>query len=204
MQQGNVPPGGCLKDVDCSYGQSCASDVCNSGHCSHFMQEFCCGNFVCEAEEGVLPSCSDCGLLTIDTATCNTNSFAQLGEIKCHKNCWYGHAQLSSRGYHLFRNFHLTSDASFITLDTENIEMSAGSVLAFYVASTTRIKVGDQIYTPPNDGVVMLLGPSRYVWSAGGLFGDGHDDIAWWVCVPSWSNAMIVTSVISVSYQSSY
>ena len=73
----------------------------------------------------------------------------------------------------------MTSDASFITLDIENIEMSAGSVLAFYVASTMRINVGDQIYTPPNDGVVTLLGPSQYVCLAGGLFGDGHDDIAW-------------------------
>ena len=65
-----------------------------------------------------------------------------------------------------------------MTLDVEDIEISAGSTLAFYVASTDRMRANDQIMTA-DDGVISVLGPSRYVNSRGGLFGYGHNDIAW-------------------------
>ena len=72
----------------------------------------------------------------------------------------------------------LPPDFSPVTLDIEDIEISAGSTMAFYVASTDRIRADDQVLTV-DDGVVTILGPSRYVNSDGGIFGYGHNDIAW-------------------------
>jgi hypothetical protein len=74
----------------------------------------------------------------------------------------------------------LVSDESFVTLDIGDIEMSAGSTLSFYVASTARVMAGSQTYPLPDDGVVTLLGPSRYVQSNGGLFGYGIDEEYTW------------------------
>jgi hypothetical protein len=57
--------------------------------------------------------------------------------------------------------------------------MVGGSFLSFYVASTERLVASNQTYVIVSDGTVTLMGPSRYVNSAGGLFGYGHNDISW-------------------------
>lgn len=73
----------------------------------------------------------------------------------------------------------LLSDNSTVTLDIDNIDVRAGSSLAFYVGSTGRIVAGGH-RNNTQDGIVTIMGPSRYVNSGGGLFGaDGSDDIAW-------------------------
>ena len=67
-----------------------------------------------------------------------------------------------------------------MTLDAGGVTISTGSSIAFYVASTNRIYAGNYSGIDPEDGVVTLLGPSRYVNSEGGLFGhEGSTDISW-------------------------
>ena len=61
-----------MQHDDCNSGLSCVSDVCNAGHCSHFVQEDCCANFVCDDGEDVA-QCSDCELSTLNTAACTTD-----------------------------------------------------------------------------------------------------------------------------------
>ena len=67
-----------------------------------------------------------------------------------------------------------------MTLDVGDVEVGAGSVVAFYVASTERLMAGSSLSEQdPSDDVVTLLGPTRYVHSDGGLFGSDYDNVTW-------------------------
>ena len=70
IPQKNIPPESCLEDKDCISEKSCTTSVCNTGRCSHFFQEQCCPNLVCDAGEDI-SQCSDCKLSTLDTSTCS-------------------------------------------------------------------------------------------------------------------------------------
>jgi hypothetical protein len=66
-----------------------------------------------------------------------------------------------------------------VTLDLVDVEVNAGSVVAFYVTSTDRLMAGPVMEEDPSDDVVTLLGPTRYVHSGGGLFGSDYDNVTW-------------------------
>jgi hypothetical protein len=66
-----------------------------------------------------------------------------------------------------------------VTLDLVDVEVNAGSVVAFYVTSTERIMAGPVMEEDPSDDVVTLLGPTRYVHSGGGLFGSDYHNVTW-------------------------
>lgn len=67
-----------------------------------------------------------------------------------------------------------------MTLDVRDVEVGAGSVVAFYVASTERLKAGLSLSEQDSsDGVVTLLGPTRYVHSNGGIFGSDYYNVTW-------------------------
>ncbi|KAL7470486.1 hypothetical protein ACHAXS_010742 [Conticribra weissflogii] len=72
-----VPIVSCVEDRDCFDGNSCTVDTCLvlEGQCSNTMTTNCCGNFVCEANEG---SCDDCGPFTLETSSC-TSCFTPFG-----------------------------------------------------------------------------------------------------------------------------
>jgi hypothetical protein len=77
-------------DADCTNQQTCAVNVCNAGHCSHYFEENCCGNFVCEIEgEETVNTCSrDCELITIGTSSCNncSTSFGTMFTLQSAKD----------------------------------------------------------------------------------------------------------------------
>lgn len=109
-----------------------------------------------------------------------TNSFEGMSEFKLLAECIFEQfTVVCELNYCVIKIAVLLPDNSTVTLDIDNIELRAGSFLAFYVASTDRIVAGGHSNNTL-DGVLTILGPSRYVNSGGGLFGsDGSDDIAW-------------------------
>ncbi|KAL3782646.1 hypothetical protein HJC23_010155 [Cyclotella cryptica] len=200
----NIPPSGCVGDADCSYEQNCALDLCNAGHCAHFMQDYCCGNFICEEEDNMTSHrCSDCELLTISTPECydcwkptgfmfDVASSQDITIKSLRVQLWSGmnyvvvytapgnyadKATDPSKWTQIYRNSFVQLDGSFVTLDIGDVKMSGENNRSFYVASTGRLMAGNHSFV--SDGTVTLLGPSRYVHSAGGLFGYGQDDISW-------------------------
>lgn len=81
--------------------------------------------------------------------------------------------------YLLSVNETLLLDGAFVTLDVGDVEVGAGTVVAFYVTSTERLMAGPLSELDPSDDVVTLLGPTRYVHSGGGLFGSDYYNVTW-------------------------
>jgi len=195
----------CTQDTDCHDGNSCTVDLCEGDQCTNTMENNCCGNFICEIGEA---SCSDCGPFTLNTPTCSSCSLPegimfdveaindviltsiefQLYEGVNSVNVYtaaggYGGKETIPRFWDLLAtdSYNFSVQWSFVSITFSEIQLSAGSLQGFYIASSSKIAtLKDSTDVPwARDDNIILLDSNRAVVST--EFGSAYSEKLSWI-----------------------
>ncbi|KAL7506271.1 hypothetical protein ACHAXN_003552 [Cyclotella atomus] len=196
----------CSQNADCHDGNSCTVDTCNGDQCSNQMQGNCCGNFICEAGES---DCSDCGPFKLITPSCSTcvTPYGEMFDIQAVSDIILNSIDVKMRaatntitlftasgGYsdkarkpelwtQIYSGTFEVSSGTFTTvsINFDDIKLSAESIQAFYVASTAQLASLENNKDNPlaSDDHLRLLNPTRGVTET--QFGSAYSNIISWV-----------------------